>query len=40
MRVTGGNFGGRTLKAPSSQKIRPTSDKLRQAVFNILIARL
>lgn len=36
MRVTGGNFGGRTLKGPSSQKIRPTSDKLRQAVFNIL----
>lgn len=36
MRVTGGNFGGRTLKGPASQKIRPTSDKLRQAVFNIL----
>lgn len=36
MRVTGGTFGGRTLKGPSSQKIRPTSDKLRQAVFNIL----
>lgn len=37
MRVTGGSFGGRTLKAPLSQKIRPTSDKLRQAVFNILM---
>jgi 16S rRNA (guanine966-N2)-methyltransferase len=37
MRVSGGNFGGRTLKAPSSQNIRPTSDKLRQAVFNILM---
>ncbi len=36
MRVTGGSFGGRTLKSPASQKIRPTSDKLRQAVFNIL----
>lgn len=36
MRVTGGAFGGRTLKGPSSQNIRPTSDKLRQAVFNIL----
>jgi 16S rRNA (guanine966-N2)-methyltransferase len=36
MRVTGGTFGGRTLKGPSSQRIRPTSDKLRQAVFNIL----
>jgi 16S rRNA (guanine966-N2)-methyltransferase len=36
MRVSGGVHGGRTLKAPSSQNIRPTSDKLRQAVFNIL----
>ncbi len=36
MRVTGGSFGGRTLKAPSSNNIRPTTDKLRQAVFNIL----
>ncbi len=36
MRVSGGAFGGRTLKTPSSQSIRPTSDKLRQAVFNIL----
>jgi 16S rRNA (guanine966-N2)-methyltransferase len=36
MRVSGGNFGGRTLKGPSSDKVRPTSDKLRQAVFNIL----
>jgi 16S rRNA (guanine966-N2)-methyltransferase len=36
MRVSGGSFGGRTLKGPSSQNIRPTSDKLRQALFNIL----
>lgn len=36
MRVSGGMHGGRTLKGPSSQNIRPTSDKLRQAVFNIL----
>ncbi len=36
MRVSGGNLGGRSLKAPSSNAIRPTSDKLRQAVFNIL----
>lgn len=36
MRVSGGSFGGRTLKAPSSDRIRPTSDKLRQAIFNIL----
>jgi 16S rRNA (guanine966-N2)-methyltransferase len=36
MRVTGGNFGGRTLKSPASNRIRPTTDKLRQAIFNIL----
>lgn len=36
MRVTGGEFGGRTLRAPSSDRIRPTTDKLRQAIFNIL----
>ncbi len=36
MRIVGGEFRGRTLKSPSSQAIRPTSDKLRESVFNIL----
>lgn len=36
MRVTGGSFGGRMLKSPASSRIRPTADKLRQAIFNIL----
>lgn len=36
MRVTGGRFGGRTLAAPRDERVRPTSDKVRQAVFNIL----
>lgn len=36
MRIVGGRFRGRTLKAPSSQAIRPTSDRLREAIFNIL----
>jgi len=36
MRVTGGSFGGRSLKSPASSRIRPTTDKLRQAIFNIL----
>jgi 16S rRNA (guanine966-N2)-methyltransferase len=36
MRVCGGVHGGRVLKGPASSKIRPTSDKLRQAIFNIL----
>lgn len=37
MRVSGGKFGGRPLTGPSSDRVRPTSDKLRQAVFNILM---
>ena len=36
MRIVGGQFRGRTLKSPSSQAIRPTSDKLRESIFNIL----
>lgn len=36
MRIVGGRLGGRTLAAPKSQAIRPTSDRLREAVFNIL----
>jgi 16S rRNA (guanine966-N2)-methyltransferase len=36
MRIVGGRLGGRTLLAPKSQAIRPTSDRLREALFNIL----
>ena len=36
MRVVGGRFKGRGLKAPASQTVRPTSDRLREALFNIL----
>lgn len=36
MRVTSGKFGGRNLVAPADMRVRPTSDKVRQAVFNIL----
>lgn len=36
MRIVGGRFGGRSLKGPSSQAIRPTSDRLRETIFNIL----
>ena len=36
MRVTSGKFGGRVLVAPDDMRIRPTSDKVRQAIFNIL----
>jgi 16S rRNA (guanine966-N2)-methyltransferase len=37
MRIVGGRLGGRTLAAPQSQTIRPTADRLRESLFNILI---
>ena len=37
MRITGGKFGGRTLATPRDARVRPTSDKVRQAIFNILL---
>ena len=37
MRVVGGSLRGRTLAAPKSPTIRPTADRLREAVFNILV---
>jgi len=36
MRITAGRFGGRTLISPDSDCTRPTSDKVRQAIFNVL----
>ncbi|HEX8953021.1 MAG TPA: 16S rRNA (guanine(966)-N(2))-methyltransferase RsmD [Polyangia bacterium] len=38
MRIIGGRAGGRTLKAPKGAGTRPTSDKVRQAIFNILVS--
>lgn len=36
MRIVGGRHRGRVLAAPKSQDIRPTSDRLRESLFNIL----
>ena len=36
MRVVGGKHKGRTLIAPSGQRTRPTSGRVRETVFNIL----
>src|ERR671916_2420595 len=36
MRIVGGRFRGRALKGPASDAIRPTSDRLRETIFNIL----
>jgi 16S rRNA (guanine966-N2)-methyltransferase len=36
MRIIGGRLKGRALKGPGSDAIRPTSDRLRETIFNIL----
>src|SRR5499427_2401095 len=40
MRVIAGEFKGRRLKTPSWDGLRPTSDKLRETLFNILAPRI
>jgi 16S rRNA (guanine966-N2)-methyltransferase len=40
MRVIAGTLKGRRLKTPSWEGLRPTSDKLRETLFNILAPRL
>jgi 16S rRNA (guanine966-N2)-methyltransferase len=40
MRIIAGDFKGRRLKAPTWEGLRPTSDKLRETLFNILSARV
>jgi len=37
MRIVGGALKGRALKGPRSDAIRPTSDRLRETLFNILV---
>jgi 16S rRNA (guanine966-N2)-methyltransferase len=36
MRVVGGKYRGKTLSAPEGSATRPTSDRARESVFNIL----
>jgi 16S rRNA (guanine966-N2)-methyltransferase len=36
MRIVGGRFRGRALAGPRSDAIRPTSDRLRETIFNVL----
>ena len=39
MRITGGTARGRGLRGPRDARIRPTSDKVRGAIYNVLAAR-
>ncbi|MBZ5760511.1 MULTISPECIES: 16S rRNA (guanine(966)-N(2))-methyltransferase RsmD [Rhizobium] len=36
MRIVGGEFRGRSLAVPKSNAIRPTADRTRESLFNIL----
>jgi 16S rRNA (guanine966-N2)-methyltransferase len=36
MRIVGGDLRGRTLATPKGEAIRPTTDRTREAVFNVL----
>ncbi|WP_024588993.1 16S rRNA (guanine(966)-N(2))-methyltransferase RsmD [Aliihoeflea sp. 2WW] len=39
MRIVGGAFRGRPLATPKANAIRPTSDRAREAVFNVIAHR-
>ena len=40
MRIIGGDAGGRRLTAPEGTETRPTADKTRESLFNILVRRV
>ena len=40
MRIVAGSLKGRRLEAPSWEGLRPTSDKLRETLFNVLAPRI
>ena len=40
MRVISGHYRGRVLRSPADQKTRPTSDRLRETLFNVLAPRI
>ena len=39
MRIIAGEYRGRVIKSPTDTKTRPTSDRLRETLFNILAPR-
>lgn len=40
MRIVSGKFRGKALLSPTDDSIRPTSDRARESVFNILASRI
>ena len=40
MRIIAGEFRGRVIKSPTDSRTRPTSDRLRETLFNVLAPRI
>jgi 16S rRNA (guanine(966)-N(2))-methyltransferase RsmD len=40
MRIIAGAYKGRNLKSPPSLEVRPTSDRLRETLFNVIAPRI
>lgn len=40
MRIIAGKYRGRNLRSPPSLEVRPTSDRLRETLFNVLAPRI
>ena len=40
MRIIAGKYRGRNLKSPPSFEVRPTSDRLRETLFNVIAPRI
>lgn len=40
MRIIAGAYRGRNLKSPPSVQVRPTSDRLRETLFNVIAPRI
>jgi 16S rRNA (guanine966-N2)-methyltransferase len=40
MRIIAGKYRGRNLKSPPSPQVRPTSDRLRETLFNVIAPRI
>jgi len=40
VRIIAGKFRGRNLKSPPSLEVRPTSDRLRETLFNVIAPRI
>src|SRR5690349_12551932 len=40
MRIIAGLYKGRNLKSPPSMQVRPTSDRLRETLFNVIASRV